>query len=298
MEVFLRKLMVGTVMSLIIITGAAAADVPGAAGPPAQVPWPSGPPVWNWAGFYIGAYLGGAGSQSVSTPDPTCQNVVTGICPSVGIPYGGTLPAQYTLGSSVIAGGTAGYNWQLGSGIFGLESEFGRIHSSGAAPFTVLLNGTSVPSPGAIANERAFSTLGNWYATFAARAGFTVNHLFGAPALLYVKGGAAVTRFNTGFSTLNTPPFVFDLINASATETIWGAVAGGGIEWALGRNWSVKGEYEFLGFHHATKACANSTTAAGALDGAIYCTSTAVDGIHTGKVGLNYRFDWGGGPKY
>jgi outer membrane immunogenic protein len=281
-------------MSLVMVTGAAAADLP--AYTPTYVKAPPAP-MWSWTGFYLGGYVGGAASQSVSTSDPTCQNAVAP-CPAVGTPYAGTLPARYTLGSSMIAGGTAGYNWQLGQAVFGFEDEVGYIHMSGGAPFTTLLNGAPVGNPGGIANEAAFATLGNWYATFTGRAGFTGNYLFGSPTLIYAKVGAAATRFNTGVSTFNTPPFLFALINPTATDTIWGVAAGGGIEWSLGWNWSLKGEYEYLGFHHTTQPCANATTAGGAPLGAVFCTSTAVNGIHTGKVGLNYRFDWGGGPKY
>jgi outer membrane immunogenic protein len=274
----MKKLLVGSAMSLAMVAGASAADL--------YVKAPS--PAWSWTGFYIGGYVGDAASQSVLTPDPMLQPS-SGCAPFCG--FAGTLPAQYSLGSSIIAGGTAGYNLQVGMTVFGLESEFGYIHMSGSAPFTTFTSGAPVGNPSGIANETAFATLGNSYATFTARAGFTGNYLFNSPTLIYAKVGAAVTRFNTGVSTFNTPPSTNDLINAAATDTIWGAAAGAGVEWALGKHWSLKGEYEYLGFHHTTQACSDETSAGGVpFPGSLNCTSTSVNGIHTGKFGINYRF--------
>src|ERR1700726_675688 len=97
----MKKLLLGTTISMAMVASASAADMYLKAPPPA----------WSWTGFYIGGYVGDAASQSVSTLDPMLQPS-SGCAPFCG--YANTLPAQYTLGSSAIAGGTAGYNLQVG----------------------------------------------------------------------------------------------------------------------------------------------------------------------------------------
>ena len=94
-------------------------------------------------------------------------------------------------------------------------------------------------------------------------------------------------------SSFNSPGFAFDLSNESATQTVWGFAAGGGVEWAFRRNWTVKAEYEYLGFHKTVAGlCERKTTPAGAVIAAVNCTSTAISGISTAKVGFNYLFHW------
>jgi outer membrane immunogenic protein len=91
--------------------------------------------------------------------------------------------------------------------------------------------------------------------------------------LLYVTGGAAYTHNRiTGTTTLGgvTTP-----INASATG--WTYVIGGGVEAALWQNWSVKGEYLYLGTPSDVPV-PPGTSASGNLDS------------HVFRIGVNYRF--------
>jgi outer membrane immunogenic protein len=247
-------------------------------------------PIFTWTGFYVGGYIGGAAATNVTTPDPICQNSVAPCVAGAG--YAGTNPVSYGLKSSVIGGGKAGYNLQFGQSVVGVEGEYGYIHLPGSAPFTTFTTGAPAAPPGAIANETAFSTLGNWYATITGRVGLTGDYFSPewSQLLFYAKGGAALTRFSTGVSTFNTAPFAFALSNESATKNVWGMALGGGVEWAIDANWSVQAEYEYLGFRQSVQACGNETTAAGAPLGAIDCTSTGMPQVHTGKIGINYRF--------
>jgi outer membrane immunogenic protein len=109
--------------------------------------------------------------------------------------------------------------------------------------------------------------------------------------LLYVKAGGAVTRLSTAESFV-PPPAVAAATFAGARD-IWGWVAGAGAgagaEWAINTNWSVKAEYEYLGFNQSATGCGILPIgAAGA--GGTWCETTAINGIHTGKLGVNYRF--------
>ncbi len=101
------------------------------------------------------------------------------------------------------------------------------------------------------------------------------------PALLYAKGGYAYAE-SRNYLTFAGAPFlgVYDRGHRD------GWTVGGGLEYLFTPNWSLKGEYMYYNFDH-------------------YRFTTPVvlapfgewrNDIHTVKVGLNYRFNWGGGP--
>jgi len=242
------------------------------------------PATFSWTGIYLGAYAGGAWEAGTyATPDAVCQTGPGGCGGAPGQIFfqgAGSIPAAYDLNSSVIGGVTAGLNWQSGRAVFGLESETGYIHMSGNGRF--LTNGAVFCNPATplappCSNYTASSTLENWYAAFTARAG--------------IKAGPALTRFNTGVNATNFPGAAFSTLNLSAAQDVWGLAAGAGAEWAFAKNWSVKAEYEFLGFDHSVQACGLSTTPAGVpIPNTPYCTSTQMHGVHTAKVGINWKF--------
>jgi outer membrane immunogenic protein len=240
---------------------------------------PPPPPVFNWTGFYIGGFVGGAGAdRDAFASEPNI----------VGAPaafYNGTgLGTSYGLGSSFIGGGTVGYNWQrVGSPfVLGIEGEAGYIHMRGARQD---VNATAAGlSP---IDSVDSSRLGDWYGVIAGRAGWAVNS-----ALFYVKGGVAFIdhsySFNDSCVGAGAPGCGggFLVINRSTTDATY--AVGAGIEYALTNNWSLKGEYLYLGTQKSYSSSATSVIPAGTL----YTNSNSDPGIHTGKIGLNYR--WGG----
>jgi outer membrane immunogenic protein len=264
-------------------------------------------PSFSWTGGYVGLHIGGAWSAgNYATPDAMCQ-FGGFFCPGGASGHNqpfyqgaGSTPAQYDLASSLVGGFTSGFNRQIGKAVFGLEGEAAYISMSGSGQF--LTNGRRPCNPATplnppCSNYGAFSTFGNWYGTITARLGMTGDALFptwsGADrALLYLKGGPALGRFGTGVSSSDFPGASFALINFSNAQTMWGVAAGAGLEWAFTRDWSLKAEYEYLSFEHATQACGPLTTNAGVVEvpGSNFCTSTAMHGINTAKVGINYRF--------
>ena len=114
----------------------------------------------------------------------------------------------------------------------------------------------------------------------------------GRRALLYLKAGPAVARFGTGVSSSNFPGASFGLIDFSNIETVWGVALGGGFEWAVSNNWSLKIEYDRLNFDRTVQACGPLLTATGMVGVPVseFCTGTATHGIDTVKLGINYRF--------
>jgi outer membrane immunogenic protein len=153
-------------------------------------------------------------------------------------------------------GGTIGYNWQtLGSQfVFGIEAD--------AAWSDIKFNELVF---GLTGQERIRS-----FGSVTGRAGFTVD-----AALFYVKGGYAWADNRLSVSNGSTT-----LFSESKLHSGW--TIGGGLEYGLTQNWSIKGEYMF-----ASYAAENYLT--GFIPGGV---SLGID-VHTVKGGLNYRF---GGP--
>jgi len=206
-------------------------------------------PAFSWTGCYIGGFVGGAWTQDDATTYP------------VGAPYG----YAYKVDSSVIGGGTLGCNWQpVGSQfVLGLEGELGYMKLEGSAynPLAGWLDTSS-------------TKVGNWYGMITGRLGYSWDR-----ALLYVKGGAA-------FVDVETALYYPGYTTASNSETVATWTVGGGIEYALDFNWSIKAEYLYLDLGREEASVAFLGTPALALE------SRFTD--HIARIGANYRFPIGG----
>ena len=91
------------------------------------------------------------------------------------------------------------------------------------------------------------------------------------PALVYAKGGYAWADTRRSFG------FTGDGDN--------GYTVGGGVEYMLIPNWSVKLEYQYYNFGNVTFVSAPPVV-----------ITTFTNDEHTVKLGVNYRFNWGGTP--
>jgi outer membrane immunogenic protein len=185
----LKKLVAGCFALGVVVAAscAAAADLslaPLYKAPPAVVTQ-----AYNWTGFYLGANAGGGWGHSWWSATGTPVNL-----------------------SGAQAGGTAGYNWQLGNTVLGLEGDMDWSNLKGT--------GTTGCAAGC-------TTKDNWLSTVRGRVGYA----FGG-VLPYVTGGLAVGDVN-----VSTPGFA----GTSSTNAGW--TVGGGLEVALPGNWSAKAEY-------------------------------------------------------
>lgn len=258
----MKKLLLAAVGIVALSAPAFAADLPARTYSKAPM---MVEPAFTWTGFYVGGFVGGAWSNgNASVSDPCLVGVA---CPVVGT-FNGVPPTVFTPGSSFLGGGTIGYNWQTGAAVFGLEAEGGYMR----------LRGSRVQNPLAGADTLASTTLGNGYAVFAGRLGWASDR-----ALFYVKGGGVWTRATNGVvdTTVVT-------INSTTSHDSWGWAVGAGVEYALSNNWSIKGEYLYLGVDR-TFTDQGVVLPGGAIDNVV----SHDPGIHTAKIGVNYRF---GGP--
>jgi outer membrane immunogenic protein len=236
-------------------------------------------PAFTWTGCYIGAYGGGATENSnvqvidpIAVPGAFFYNV--GVANNVN---GGRF--NYSLGSSGIAGGTLGCNWQAPGTqwVLGIEGEGGYMNLQ-----RTIVDPYSIPTFG---GDSSFSTkIGNGYGSVAGRIGWAFDRV-----LVYAKGGVGFTTVQNGFSdTCVTAPCGPATLVTNASNTRAFGVGGGGIEWMFADHWSVKGEYLYLALGHSTQSPCGLGGGTGA--GTVFCTSHTVDGVHTGKVGINWHF--------
>jgi outer membrane immunogenic protein len=178
--------------------------------------------------------------------------------------------------SSFTGGGRIGYNWQPTPYlVLGLENEFGYMKLKGTANMN--------PIGAAAGDTNAFAKIGNWYDALTARAGMTMGQL-----MFFLRGGAAWTRENSGVIDANP---IGSTLTATTSKTFLGWAAGGGIEYAFNRNWSMRADYLFLGIPPSYAVGCGTAFAGGVtpLTGS-FCTGTHVPGVQSITLGLNYRF--------
>jgi opacity protein-like surface antigen len=164
--------------------------------------------------------------------------------------------APYTINFNIhpIAGATLGCNRQARGARFayGIEGEGGfmRLHVTDVDPFNAGVTDSTV--------------IGDWYGAITGRAGYVCDR-----AWFYGKAGVGFTEVK---STLS------GALNASTSNSRAFWVGGGGIDWAWTGNWTLKMEYLFLGLEQTQTVCASS-----------YCANNKIGGIHSTKLGLNYK---------
>jgi outer membrane immunogenic protein len=268
---------------------ALAADLPLKAPPPVVAP------VWSWTGFYIGGSVGGKWNDTRADVFPTGCFLNT--APGTGC--GGAAPGlsgvaanpirsdSVTLNQGrFIGGGQAGYNWQSGKFIGGVE---GDISWTGLNQTIITTKTMTPPLAGFMVHSEAMKE--DWIATLRGRAGFVVT----PSIMLYATGGLAFAHVQTaGAVAFTVTP---DVYGGGSDETRFGYTVGGGGEWMIAPNWSIKAEYLFvdLGKERVNLPCLNTGICGSppqVAPGASYETDFRLR-EHIARVGLNYHF---GGP--
>jgi len=214
---------------------AEAADAPGYNTAASATASGVAPANFDWSGPYVGVNAGyGVGDFHYFTPGPA-----TGAKPDGG---GG------------IAGLQAGYNYQTGSIVLGVE---GDLQASG-------IDGTSGNASGAPGGGDTKASLG-WFSTLRGRVGYAFDNI-----MVYGTGGAAVGEVK-GKITGEGPGTGKD------SGTAWGYTVGAGIEAALTEHLTAKAEYLYVDLNKKN------------LD--IGGVNQKVDAdTHAFRLGLNYKF--------
>jgi outer membrane immunogenic protein len=146
--------------------------------------------------------------------------------------------------------------------VIGLEGQYSWLGSNN--------NGATFPTGLVYTNNQ------RGLGSFTGRLGYTWG-----PALLYVKGGYAYSDNNESLRLAGVPvAFGFDSNHSN------GYTVGAGLEYMFAQNWSAKVEYMYYDF-----GSSRFTAPAALVPFNSFRTSD-----QTVKAGLNYRFNWGGGP--
>lgn len=226
--------------------------------------------VYDWTGFYIGGDVGGGWART----DATTIGIVPSSPPT-------DLQSFNLNGSGVIGGVHAGFNWQAAPAwVLGIEGDTGwtRIRADTSAPLTI----GGLP----FASTDALSRNVNWLASIRGRVGYTFGNW-----LLYATGGVAWGGVQVS-ATQNQPIGNGGLISAfSASSTRNGWVAGAGGEYALSRNWFVRGEYLFYSLDGVDgTAIVNPFGGALAITGSLFSDAFKRTTVQTVRAGISYKF--------
>jgi outer membrane immunogenic protein len=269
-----RQLFLASAGAMALAGTALAADLPIAPPPP--------PPVFTWTGIYLGGYGGGEVTH-------TSYNTLVGAPLS---PFSHLTPVDIAgvdaAGSQILnrggftMGGELGFNWQIGWLVLGVETDIGGVTGGTHSNNLGLINGTG-SGPGVFfpfaLNQRVDNGL---YGTTRGRLGVAFDRV-----LIYGTGGLAYTSGNYLF---NYTDGLFPAFGSSTTSNKVGYVVGGGVEYALTNNVSVKGEFLYTQYGKvSTSGLIVNLTAPTFTN--TFATSARVQ-EYTARVGINYRFNW------
>ena len=183
----------------------------------------------------------------------------------IGGHVGGAFAGNNSLagtGGRFLGGVQGGYDYQFAPNwVLGAEAQYSWLANTN----------NSVAFPG----NALVTSSNNQLGSVTGRLGYTWG-----PALLYAKGGYAWRdNPNIGVTAAGAPATFTTDANHKDGYTV-----GGGLEYLFAPNWSAKAEYQYYNF--------GTTTFTGGPPAVV--GSRFRNDEHTVKVGVNYRFGWGG----
>jgi outer membrane immunogenic protein len=231
---------------MLVPLGAFAADLPAPMpGPAVYAPPAALRAIANWGGFYVGGNVGVGAARDQS-------NFSAG---------GATFATADTSLWGALGGAQAGFNWQSGGFVAGVEGDFDWSNPKG-----------SITAQAGAATATLEHDI-NWFGTARGRLGYAADGW-----LAYVTGGYAFGRVELkGTATAGPATASF---TQNSTPSGW--TLGAGTELALGPNWSAKLEYLYVDLGTVT----NTAVVAGIPT----VTDRARIQMNVMRAGVNYRF--------
>jgi opacity protein-like surface antigen len=218
-------------------------------------PLPAGATGSNWTGFYFGA-VGGYGLQNAIIDDKFAE----------------IADSSWNMnGSGFTVGGTAGWNYQFGHGLVGLEGDFNwaNFKATFSDPDWGAIPAEDIPPIGSFHSEQW-----KWFSTLRARAGAVADR-----SLFYFTGGLALVDVNyVGQTGGDCVRGCFSVKRVEA-----GLAAGVGTEYAFAENWTAKGEYLYIDLPTKNTHDPVLTRSSNAYN--------VKSDAHLVRVGLNYHLD-------
>ncbi len=270
----IRKVLLSTVATAAVSATAFAADLPSRRAPPVYAP---PPPAFTWTGFYIGADAGygfGQDNQTLTSvvgvpvgPLAISNGPSSGVEAGIHVGYNFSTQSVPVLGT--VAGAFSGLPFLGGfggaGGVVGVEAD-GR--GSDWRHTTVLANATPILAASTSTTRNSIT------GTFRGRIGIAVDR-----ALFFATGGVAIADFSNSYAG---PVFAGGFQGASNTRI--GYVVGGGIEYAITTNFSLRAEYRYEDFGKFTQ----TPIVVGGVGTASFVNREIVQ---QATIGFSYKFE-------
>jgi outer membrane immunogenic protein len=271
-----RKILLTAIASLGFAATASAADLP--ARTYTKAPVTPAYVAYNWSGFYLGGNLGWA-FDGRSSETPTGTFLTTGTTQAFPLSIGR---------SGFTGGGQFGYNWQTGPAVFGFEADFNYLGFRSKSVSAIETASTFFGSGSAPNTQTYTAGSENFFGTVRGRIGYAWDR-----TLLYATGGFAYgTGFTNSVTYTNTTPGVNYATFQGNSGTSFGWTIGAGLEYALGNNWSIKGEYLYVDLSNHNRTLVPVAVIGTPATGGTFA-DTGGDRFSIARVGFNYKF---GGP--
>jgi outer membrane immunogenic protein len=242
----MKKLIVASLVAAGVSAGLSAAAAAADLSPAYKGPAPL---PFTWTGVYFGGNAGygwQANSDDIVLSDPSAT----------------TAGLKQTGG---FVGLQMGYNYQMGLLVLGLEGDVQAANIKDSFNRVIDAAGDSLNASGNV----------DEFGTIRARIGAAFDHF-----LVYATGGAALGGISNTLNVTSTGGFA-SLQNDS---TQLGYTVGAGLEYAVDRNWSIKGEYQYINFG------SESLSPAGTANTVPTTSNNITTDIHTFRIGVNWYF--------
>jgi outer membrane immunogenic protein len=287
----MKHLFPAGVASIMIAGSAFAADMPMKAPAPA--------PALEWTGFYIGGTVGGDWSNQNFVNVVTTNYTPLGIIAGAASAAAGSATVGAGKGRGFTGGFEAGYNYQFDfyNLVVGVETDIESLSGRGSGSVTQVIPwgfGLNYTSTVAVSDHL------HYLGTVRGRVGFlpTSSFLTTTSLLAYLTGGLAYggASASTAINGAETP--LVDSNNIAGAGTFSGTrigyTFGGGFEWMLNRNWTVKAEYLHYDLGTANYSNGRMTAFAIGLPGVVNFTDLSTSSVDFSgdlvRAGVNYKF--------
>jgi outer membrane immunogenic protein len=283
----------GVAISMIIASSAFAADMP------LKAP-PSSPSLY-WTGFYIGGTFGGYLTDSNSVNVVTTNSFINfpALSPfEISAGAASATASSGTVGVGRILGFTggfdAGYNYQFESNsnyVVGFETDIEYLSGGSSGAVTQVISRLGFFGFGYTSTVAVSDHL-HYLGTVRGRVGFLPT----SSLLAYFTGGLAYGAASSSTSITGGETPATDSSNIAGAGTFSGTrigfTFGGGVEWMLNRNWTIKAEW--LHYNLGTETYSNGTMTAFLTPGPVAFRDVSTSSVEFSgdivRAGVNYKF--------
>jgi outer membrane immunogenic protein len=231
---------------------------------------------YNWTGVYVGINAGGVINASRYNLTPSGDYLTD---PTYSPNNSLWSDSGQFNNTAFTAGGQAGFNYQINKFlIIGIETDFNYNGLNKSDFVNRYVNDPDFPGPFMHTVKQKI----DYFGTLRARLGFApINRL-----LLYGTGGLAYGHVSS------TSDVSFDdgatFVSGSTSSLRLGWTAGGGAEYTIGKNWTIKTEYLYVDLGSQSYTSRNDCPVDSSCN---YTYATNLKSReHVVRLGINYKF--------